>query len=829
MNIANKIIENFYLHSEKIAISFEDNNITYKQLEEESKRICSYFICKGITGQQIGVCIKNPLHHVIAIIGVFLSGNSYLSITDDNSRFIKESNCLDLNYCLAQIDDDILISGMNIIFIEDIKDYYFDFTYPILSCEMENPMCVFITSGTIGIPKIVQHSYKNINEDILRQNDENKITQNDIFDLLFSMSFSASLACIFPALVSGAKLCIYVIKFSGISGVSEFWVKNRITVSNITVSTFIAIAKLHSTLKYLSNLRLFSLSAEKINNNAIELFLEKMPETCVLQIAYASTETRTISKIHLPNGIQLRNYNGTVGKAVRNKKIYIVGVDGEYLPSYIEGEIIVESEFIVDKYIGNTEYSNTVFKKVGKNVLYSTGDKGYLNELGELFISGRVNDDVKINGKKIDLSKIEDVLKDISFINQVCVVVNSTQNGYDAIVAFLTTNENITSNHINSLIAGKLSNDMYPNYYCLLDIMPVTHSGKIDRKYLQETNFNKLKSAGFSNSENIDNNLDKVIVEVFKNVTGVKNISSTDSFFLDLGGNSLSSLLVIAELEKKLQLKIPAYAVWTYPTAKELSKFIVTNNNNIVHHIIVGDYSSKKRNIFFINDFNGGNNYTHLINTEIANKYNIVHLFYNLEAGVKFYSAEDIVDVLIGVIKENYSDSDAIIIGYSFNGYVAQLMSAKSSLIKCCIMLDTPNYYDWGNYISPKSSMQKVRGVLKNIYQVKKINFLVNYLLKKINKNKIYDAGNPFNNGEDFLHAVREFLKSTDYKKYHTIHDCLFIKASYEYVFYPDHGYNWNKYINGNFKIEHLECSHSGMIKEKNGKLISKIILENIL
>jgi acyl-coenzyme A synthetase/AMP-(fatty) acid ligase len=338
-SIADRLLGAFDRYDDRVAISEGDNAISYNLLSQRSTRIAAYIKQHNLANACIAIELDNITDHIAAILGVVLSGNWYISITAENRSFLAAAN-LPIALTIAYAGK----SDTTIAFNEILSTAYdADFTAGI---DGHQNMCAFFTSGSTAQSKVIIHQHQNILNDTLRQINDNEISLNDKIDLVFSLTFSASLACIYPALLTGAQLCIFDLKAEGLNRLADFWGQQAITFSTLSVSSFHGVCKLHRSLHHLIALRFISISAEPVKDSTISLFKTAFNTSTTLQIAYASTETRTVSEMKVTNTGAPILYPDAIGKPVADKTVHIADEAGNYLAVGATGEIIVESRFI---------------------------------------------------------------------------------------------------------------------------------------------------------------------------------------------------------------------------------------------------------------------------------------------------------------------------------------------------------------------------------------------------------------------------------------------------------------------------------------------------
>jgi len=498
LHMRDALINSFKKNSKQFAVNEAGQRLSYKELHERAGKIEQYLLALNIRNKWVAINVKNGIDHISAMTGIILSGNYYISVTDENRIGFEAGAMLPIRIVISDCAENIYPDGHAILLTD------------IFSCQSEkgelqvalhpgeldstSNLCAFFTSGSTSKPKIVVQTQRNILADTFLQIIDNDITASDKLDLVFSIGFSASLSCIFPALLAGAELCIYNLKEDGIHGLIRFWDAWRITYSTLAVSTFHSICRFHHSLKHLTCLRFVSLSAEPANSTTINYFKTRFLESVVLEIAYATTETRSVSSLKIYNNDRDAPFINSVGRPENNKDVYILSEDNSVLPAGETGEIVVESEYIASEYFGDPEETARVFSRKGSIIVYKTGDNGYFNDQGYLFYAGRKHNEVKINGVKVYLLYTEKVILDIPEISNCVVVINRSLPEMPVITAFYNSPEfNISDIYIKQQLESKLPASHIPRKYIFLEHFPLTHTGKIDRKKLEVFQLDSVK------------------------------------------------------------------------------------------------------------------------------------------------------------------------------------------------------------------------------------------------------------------------------------------------------------------------------------------------
>lgn len=690
MHLIERILHNFEQHSNEIALVFKDISLTYAQLKTEVQNRAAYLQHKNILNQFIGIKNEDPIEHIYSILAVAITGNYYLSITRENDFLLSIEEIVLPELWIVDTCNEL--KAINEIAINVIKENHFLFT-PI-NYSSDNFLCAFYTSGSTGNPKLVIHTLETISADTNRQLVTGNIGLGDCFDFIFSFSFSASLACIFTAFSSGAKLAVYPLKLLGLGGLPNFWKKENVTHASISVSTFRALTKLKFPYKSLGTLKVLCISGEAHLEKDVNLFFELFPSTCQMEVAYATTETRTIARqlINAENRLALPICS--LGKPVSDKLVSIRDEQGNVLAPNSSGEIYVSSKYITNQYFSNKAETENVFGTEHGLILYKTGDFGYFNEDGYLFYQGRVNQEEKLNGAKINFFILEKVVEALSGVDNAFACICLFDKIPKLLLAY-TGNSAFSSKEIYNCIAANLPLNYVPSKAVYLPKFPVTHSGKPDKAAIRAilvNQFNDLSPLDLQNS--LDTNK---LIETLKGIFGealnipISRIQNYHHFSIDLGGDSMAALICLNLIEVNIKVSINLIEFLEAGNLINVSLLVeqrlkINDNASFKIRKISGQPYFNQA-IMFISVFED-NTKQDYYNSWLKDSYQIFELTVNI-----FHTNFNYESAMINIAEQAKKLKINCLFGYSFSGFMAYSIANITPSIKQVIMLDTFYYF----------------------------------------------------------------------------------------------------------------------------------------
>ncbi len=554
---------------DNIAVVFENQKLTYKELNEKANSLATYLKSLKIPhGSMIPTILNRSIDLIVSILAIVKSGNTYLPIIPDypidrikyiiqnsNSKYIltntKSIPTLNTNYTIINIDE-INYSTFNNLNLKN-ENTPSDILY------------VIYTSGSTGNPKGVAITHKNLNNFIHSFNNSFKnISSEDRILASTSICFDVSIFEIFISLLNGSTLCLYTENsITNIFNYCDCIINNNITMLYIPPNLLDDVYKILFEKKY-NKINKILLGVEPIHYNIVKQYYN-LNSNCTIINAYGPTETTICATSYSLSTENINNYNIIpIGKPLSNLKLFVLNSNLMLIPIGSIGELYITGDNLSKGYIFNTNLNKESFIKLSycNDIAYKTGDLVKWNNDGTISFVGRNDSQVKINGHRIELGEIEKVIYLYPDIEK-CIVIYSKNK----LIAYFTSNTTISIDKLKIFLQNKLPLYFIPNYIVQVDQFKLTSNGKIDKKAL-----NNIKMSSSSNYEKASNKLQLELVNAFKSVLNLDSIGINDNFF-DLGGDSLSSIKLQVFLYNN-GFNVSAQDIFTYPTIKMLSDFI---------------------------------------------------------------------------------------------------------------------------------------------------------------------------------------------------------------------------------------------------------------
>ena len=258
------------------------------------------------------------------------------------------------------------------------------------------------------------------------------------------------------------------------------------------------------------------------------------------------------------------------GRPLANQKIYVLNYNMDLCPVGVKGELYIGGKGVAAGYYNDKEKTQNSFihhEKLG--YIYKTGDFGILHKEGFVEFFGRKDQQIKINGYRIELGDIESQLLKHEHIREAVATVVSKDNT-KKICTYIVSDKNLTKSDIVDYLRRKLPEYMLPTYVVRLDEMPLSSNGKLDRKRLPEPELELESNALY---ELPINGIEEKVIEIWKKLLDVKTISRNDSIF-ELGGDSIKAMSLVSEFYEEFVVKVSLREIFSNTTVVEMANLI---------------------------------------------------------------------------------------------------------------------------------------------------------------------------------------------------------------------------------------------------------------
>ena len=562
-----------------IALVFEDEQLTYKELNQRANQLAHYLGNLGVGPEVlVGICVERSPLMVVGLLGIIKAGGAYIPLDpaypkDRLSHMLLDSQVsvvLTSEKLVAQLPEHtarVVRLDTDRGLIEQMSQ-----ENPLTNVQATNLAYIIYTSGSTGKPKgitIEHRSVLNLATGLHQaiyahyQGSQLRVSVNG------SLSFDTSVKQIIQ-LLYGQTLEIVpeATRLDG-NALLSFLQKHKIDVFDCTPSQ-------------LGVLIAAGLLASKSAPKAVLVGGEKIDESTWLALQQA--ENINFYNVYGPTectvdatvcSVKMAGSKPIIGRPITNTQIYILDRHLQPVGVGVAGELYIGGHGLARSYLNRPDLTDekfipNPFNNEPSSRLYKTGDKARYLPDGNIEFLGRIDNQVKIRGFRIELGEVEAAIAQYPGVRETAVVAREDVSGHKYLVAYIVPNreEAIASSDLRGFLKEKLPDYMIPGAFVMLDVLPLTPNGKIDRRALPAPEVQpELQRSLVAPRTPIE----EMLASIWANVLSIGLVGVHHNFFFELGGHSLLATQVISRVRDTLGVELPLRSLFEAPTIAELA------------------------------------------------------------------------------------------------------------------------------------------------------------------------------------------------------------------------------------------------------------------
>jgi amino acid adenylation domain-containing protein len=553
---------------EAVAVVLNDERLTYRELNERANKLAHFLRGLGVRPESlVGVCLERSVDAVVAILGILKAGGAYLPL---DPSYPRER----LSWMLAD-------AGAQIVITEEYLERNADEIGTQINADFkttinnENLAYLIYTSGSTGKPKGVLVSHRNLVHSTCARF---RYYQEPLssFLLLSSFSFDSSVAGLFWTLCRGGMLIIpEEDSHQDPAHLAELIARHSVS-HLLGLPTFYELILQQARPGQLTSLRTVIIAGESCPPELVQHHTEALPHAALFN-EYGPTEATVWSSVHHCDW-PVEQRSVPIGRPVANTQIYVLGPQLQPVPVGVTGEVYIGGNGVARGYFNGSDLTaerflpNPFSAQPGAR-LYKTGDLSRFLADGNIEYVGRNDFQVKIRGYRIELREVELALAQHPDIREAVVLAIETKEGDKRLKAYLVLNEpgTTTAMQVKDFLQERLPEYMLPSSFVILDALPLTATGKVDRNALP------VDQIGVETKENYlapRTALEQVLAGIFSEILSCERVGANDNFF-DLGGHSLLATQVLSRVREAFYLELPLRRLFKAPTVGGLAAAIL--------------------------------------------------------------------------------------------------------------------------------------------------------------------------------------------------------------------------------------------------------------
>lgn len=574
-----------------VAVVFGNITLTYRSLNEKANRLALYIREKVASpaNKLVAVMLDRNDDLIIALLAVLKAGAAYIPIDCSLPRQRKNLILNDLIPFLVITTSDMLseldLQTVKFVAMDIEKDLLPECTKGLDDGHSSSDLAYILhTSGSTGEPKGVMVEHKSV---VRLVKDTNYFSFPRQMRLLMTgaISFDATVFEIWGTLLNGGTLHLLPQQDLLDASVLKRYIHHHaINTLWFTSSWFNQLVEIDLSL--FDPLETLIVGGDRLSPKHIGRVKTHFPDLQIVN-GYGPTENTTFSICHK---VVDEDLSGDIplGVPISNSSVYILTSALNMCPVGIPGEICVGGDGLSRGYANKPSLTREKFIDhpfIPGHKLYRTGDRGMLNEKGQVVFLGRLDFQLKVRGFRVEPGEIERALSDIGGVKEAVVTGHRDElTDRISLVAYFTAQDDVTPDKIKSHLSEVLPDYMVPSHYICLETFPLTTNGKIDRQSLPCPS-EVMQLLPDEHATITDPKLETMI-ETWKTVLGSKKISPASNFF-DAGGDSLKAIKLIWSVNSKFSCNLQIADLFKYPTPRALAELLKKDDpsHSVKHYL----------------------------------------------------------------------------------------------------------------------------------------------------------------------------------------------------------------------------------------------------
>ena len=566
---------------EATAVTYEAERLSYAELNARANQLANYLQRLGVKREdRVGMYLERSTQMIVSMIGILKAGAVYvpLDLAYPQERISLILNDSQIEFLLTEqkhvealpehtVREICLDSQWDVIAREST-------TLSSVQCDPDNLAYVIYTSGSTGMPKGVCITHRNIVH-LVHQAEDMSLRDDDVVSQGSTATFDAATFEIWAALLNGARL-------SGISkevllsapSLVQHIRQEGLSVLFLATALFNQIALENDAI--FDGVREIWIGGSVLEPVCVRAVMDRGYEGRIVN-AYGPTETTVFAVCHVVTDVAAETRMLPIGRAQANTDVYILDRQMNPVPVGIVGELYIGGGGLARGYLSRPELTAVQFvphpySNVPGARLYRTGDLTRYRDDGCIEYLGRIDQQVKVRGYRVEPGEVEAVLLQCTSVHECVVLAVEREKSDKQLVAYVVAeDEGATPVALRSYLAEKLPPYMVPAAFVFIERLPLTINGKIDRNALPvATEIRMTTSEGYVAPQT---EIQQMLASIWSEVLEVEQVGIFDKFF-ELGGHSLMATQVMSRVRQAFQVEIPLRTIFETPTIDKLSEAI---------------------------------------------------------------------------------------------------------------------------------------------------------------------------------------------------------------------------------------------------------------
>ncbi|WP_212003977.1 non-ribosomal peptide synthetase [Chitinophaga sp. HK235] len=545
---------------DNFAVIFQDQRLTYRQLNELSNRFSWFLINEYdiVPGDIVGIQLERSAMFVAILIGVLKARACSAPIDVAAPEQQKKYIAANAKMIITEKEVMVFDRHSNLYKTENL---YLDY-------RLQDLIYIIYTSGSTGVPKGCMLENAGVVNHVNDKVQSLALNETSVICHASKMNFVGGIWQFWAPLSTGGTLVLTPMEeLQDIAALLDTTVKHGVSMLEVIPSQLNMVFSLGQEHK-LSHIETLILTGEPLTPSYVNKFFDINPDIRIIN-TYGQTECSDVTTSYTMQG-RLEDEKILIGTPICNTQMYILDEDMNLCARGVVGELCTSGVGVSRGYLHQEELTREKFVdhpfKTGER-LYKTGDLGRWLPNGNLEVLGRKDDQIKIRGYRISLGEVENALLSVKDVKN-AVVLPKLYGEEKVIVAYFTAKAAMNGSDLRKQLKALLPDYMIPSYYVQLEALPLMSNGKVNKKQLPDPAEGNLET-GTEYVAPLDA-AEQRLAAIWETLLGRKRVGRHDDFFA-LGGHSLKVISLIAQIHKEFGVKPGIRDVFNNPTIKELA------------------------------------------------------------------------------------------------------------------------------------------------------------------------------------------------------------------------------------------------------------------
>ncbi|NEW07889.1 amino acid adenylation domain-containing protein [Paenibacillus sp. SYP-B3998] len=579
---------------DRVAVVMGEEQLTYRELNEQANRLARVLREKGVGPDRIvGIAVHRSLEMIIGLMAIHKAGGAYLPIQPedpvDRVLFTLEDSGAALVLTQRNLLEPLRPLGAEreLLGIEDVLEQAAGLSGANLEPVNVSSDLVYViyTSGSTGRPKGVMIEHASLINRLNWMQHRMPFGAEDVILQKTPYTFDVSLWELFSWAIQGARLCFLPPGGEKDPGlIADTIEAHGITAIHFVPSmlgAFLDVAEQEELIGRLGNVKRVFASGEALMSEHVKRFnrLWRASSGATLHNLYGPTEA-TVEVAYYDCPPEAVPGSIPIGRPLDNVRLYVLDKADRLMPVGVPGELHIGGDCLARGYLNRPDLTAEKFVRdpfADGGRMYRTGDLARWLPDGNIEYLGRIDHQVKIRGYRIELGEIEAALLAQDGVKEAVVLARDDRTGGQFLCAYIVGKPGVTAAKLRQNLTGHLQEYMIPAFFVLLDQMPLTASGKADRRTLMEMDLGLIQNVEYAEPRT---ELEKQLAEAWQSIFDLPKVGIDDNFF-DLGGHSLTAIQLVSKMQQTTGLEIRLNSLFHHPTIRSLTQHGVESDTSL--------------------------------------------------------------------------------------------------------------------------------------------------------------------------------------------------------------------------------------------------------